>query len=105
MVELNKDDIIKALYYIAEDNRNMKSFKFNDFIHIYQRPTIMSRQDVKVDGYDKWCIKHQFFLSCFGVNISLFHYWEGDCEFDEYHANKIINLINDMLQEIKSKFF
>lgn len=41
MEELNKDDIIKALYYIAEDNRNMKSFKFNDFIHIYQRPTIM----------------------------------------------------------------
>ena len=99
------DEIIKALNYISESTRDIKAFNFNKFISIYQRPTIMPREGVLVGQYEKWCYKKIYFVSCFGINIQLFSYWDDEAVFTEQHANDILNHIRNTLEEIKHIYF
>lgn len=101
---INSQSIIEALNYIAEDHRNMKSFKFDDFIHIYQRPVIKPNNDILVNGYAKWCFKQYFFISCFGINIPLFDIWADDAKFDETHAELILKHIDDIKEKLRIYF-
>ena len=58
-----------------------------------------------ISTFDPALYKKIYFLSCFGINIQLFSYWDDEAVFTEQHANDILNHIRNTLEEIKHIYF